>query len=126
MAVVDHDRTMASRRLTDRVAASPYFTLVARPAAYAGALRLVEDDRADIVLTIPTGYGRDLGAGLVDQPALPAIPRHPDGAHVVEVLHPQVDAARAHRLREAVFMNKVVEAWLYIEKQALLASRKDT
>lgn len=63
VAVVDHDRTMASRRLTDRVAASPYFTLVARPAAYAGALRLVEDDRADIVLTIPTGYGRDLGAG---------------------------------------------------------------
>lgn len=63
VAVVDHDRTMASRRLTDRVAASPYFTLVARPAAYGGALRLVEDDRADIVLTIPTGYGRDLGAG---------------------------------------------------------------
>lgn len=61
VAVVDHDRTMASRRLTDRVAASPYFTLVARPTAYGGALRLVEDDRADIVLTIPTGYGRDLG-----------------------------------------------------------------
>ena len=63
VAVVDHDRTMASRRLTDRVAASPYFTLVARPTAYGGALRLVEDDRADIVLTIPAGYGRDLGAG---------------------------------------------------------------
>lgn len=62
VAVVDHDRTMASRRLTDRVAASPYFTLVARPTAYGGALRLVEDDRADIVLTIPAGYGRDLGA----------------------------------------------------------------
>lgn len=63
VAVVDHDRTMVSRRLTDRVAASPYFTLVARPTAYGGALRLVEDDRADIVLTIPAGYGRDLGAG---------------------------------------------------------------
>ncbi len=63
VAVVDHDRTVASRRMADKVAASPYFTLVARPTAYGGALRLVEDDRADIVLTIPAGYGRDLGAG---------------------------------------------------------------
>ena len=63
VALVDHDRTVASRRLADRVAASPYFTLVARPAAYAAALRLVEDDRADVVLTIPADYGRQLGAG---------------------------------------------------------------
>ena len=63
VAVVDHDRTVASRRMADKVAASPYFTLVARPTAYAGALRLVEDGRADIVLTIPAGYGRDLGSG---------------------------------------------------------------
>lgn len=62
VAVVDHDRTVASRRMADKVAASPYFTLVARPTAYAGALRLVEDGRADIVLTIPAGYGRDLGS----------------------------------------------------------------
>lgn len=94
VAVVDHDRTMASRRLTDRVAASPYFTLVARPAAYAGALRLVEDDRADIVLTIPAGYGRDLGAGH-------AAPRVQITANAVNAAKAQIGASYLSQLTTA-------------------------
>ena len=81
VALVDHDRTVASRRLADRVAASPYFTLVARPVAYAAALRLVEDDRADVVLTIPADYGRQLGAGRepprVQSQPTPSMPSRP-------------------------------------------------
>ncbi len=63
VAVVDHDRTVASRRLIDRISASPYFTLVALPADYATALRLVEDDQTDVVLELPVDYGRTLGEG---------------------------------------------------------------
>lgn len=94
VAVVDHDRTMASRRLTDRVAASPYFTLVARPTAYGGALRLVEDDRADIVLTIPTGYGRDLGGGH-------AAPRVQITANAVNAAKAQIGASYLSQLTTA-------------------------
>lgn len=94
VAVVDHDRTMASRRLTDRVTASPYFTLVARPTAYGGALRLVEDDRADIVLTIPAGYGRDLGAGH-------AAPRVQITANAVNAAKAQIGASYLSQLTTA-------------------------
>ena len=94
VAVVDHDRTMASRRLTDRVAASPYFTLVARPTAYGGALRLVEDDRADIVLTIPTGYGRDLGGSSAE-------PRVQITANAVNAAKAQIGASYLSQLTTA-------------------------
>ena len=86
VAVVDHDRTMASRRLTDRVAASPYFTLVARPTAYGGALRLVEDD--------PAGYGRDLGAGH-------AAPRVQITANAVNAAKAQIGASYLSQLTAA-------------------------
>lgn len=94
VAVVDHDRTMASRRLTDRVAASPYFTLVARPTAYGGALRLVEDDRADIVLTIPAGYGRDLGGSSAE-------PRVQITANAVNAAKAQIGASYLSQLTTA-------------------------
>lgn len=91
VAVVDHDRTVASRRMADKVAASPYFTLVARPTAYAGAFRLVEDGRADIVLTIPAGYGRDLGSGR-------AAPRVQITANAVNAAKAQIGASYLSQL----------------------------
>lgn len=94
VAVVDHDRTVASRRMADKVAASPYFTLVARPTAYAGALRLVEDGRADIVLTIPVGYGRDLGSGR-------AAPRVQITANAVNAAKAQIGASYLSQLTAA-------------------------
>ena len=94
VAVVDHDRTVASRRMADKVAASPYFTLVARPTAYAGALRLVEDGRADIVLTIPAGYGRDLGSGH-------AAPRVQITANAVNAAKAQIGASYLSQLTAA-------------------------
>lgn len=94
VAVVDHDRTVASRRMADKVAASPYFTLVARPTAYAGALRLVEDGRADIVLTIPAGYGRDLGSGR-------AAPRVQITANAVNAAKAQIGASYLSQLTAA-------------------------
>lgn len=94
VAVVDHDRTVASRRMADKVAASPYFTLVARPTAYAGALRLVEDGRADIVLTIPASYGRDLGSGH-------AAPRVQITANAVNAAKAQIGASYLSQLTAA-------------------------
>lgn len=94
VAVVDHDRTVASRRMADKVAASPYFTLVARPTAYAGALRLVEDGRADIVLIIPAGYGRDLGSGR-------AAPRVQITANAVNAAKAQIGASYLSQLTAA-------------------------
>lgn len=94
VAVVDHDRTVASRRMADKVAASPYFILVARPTAYADALRLVEDGRADIVLTIPAGYGRDLGSGR-------AAPRVQITANAVNAAKAQIGASYLSQLTAA-------------------------
>ena len=94
VAVVDHDRTVASRRMADKVAASPYFTLVTRPTAYAGALRLVEDGRADIVLTIPAGYGRDLDSGR-------AAPRVQITANAVNAAKAQIGASYLSQLTAA-------------------------
>ncbi|HIU88635.1 MAG TPA: ABC transporter permease [Candidatus Caccomonas pullistercoris] len=94
VAVVDHDRTVASRRMADKVAASPYFTLVARPTAYAGVLRLIEDGRADIVLTIPAGYGRDLGSGR-------AAPRVQITANAVNAAKAQIGASYLSQLTAA-------------------------
>lgn len=60
LAVVDHDRSSWSRRLIERFAASDHFRLVGYEDSYAGALRLVERNDADIILDIPPDFERRL------------------------------------------------------------------
>ncbi len=63
LAVVDQDRTPASRRLIDDFARTDVFDLVARPATAKESIRLLDEGRIRAALVIPRGYSRDLAAG---------------------------------------------------------------
>ena len=61
--VVDHDRTVASRELVDRMTASGYFTVAGRSDRPGDAVRALEAGTARVALEIPPNYERDLAAG---------------------------------------------------------------
>jgi len=63
LAVLDQDRTAASRRLVEAFTASGYFTLAASIDRPAEAGPLLERRRAKLVLVIPPGFARDLASG---------------------------------------------------------------
>ncbi|MEX0982915.1 MAG: ABC transporter permease [Bacteroidales bacterium] len=60
MVVVDHDRSMASRRLISKFAGSPFFTLKGTTFEYKEAERMIIRDQADVVLRIEKGFEADL------------------------------------------------------------------
>lgn len=60
VAVVDRDHSEVSRRLTEKIAASDYFTLQRVTADYASALALLEDGQVDVILDIPDHFDRSL------------------------------------------------------------------
>lgn len=53
LAVVDHDRSSLSGRLTGKIEASDYFNLVSAPGSWESAMREIESGKADIILEIP-------------------------------------------------------------------------
>lgn len=63
MAVLDHDRSPASRQLVDALTASGYFRVVERPEGASALGDALDTGRAVVGLDIPTGYAADLGAG---------------------------------------------------------------
>ena len=63
LAVLDEDRTAASRALTEAFEASGYFEVVSRPASRQEAAGVVQRGRVAASLVIPPGFARDLGAG---------------------------------------------------------------
>lgn len=60
LAVVDHDQSSASQQLTNKLGASHYFRMVAHPQTYPAATELAQRGQADVLLTIPRGFERDL------------------------------------------------------------------
>ena len=60
MVTVNHDGTVFSGRLIEKITSSGYFKLVSNAVTYQDALSLVEKDQADLILEIPTGLERDL------------------------------------------------------------------
>lgn len=62
-AVLDQDRSASSRELVDAFRASGYFTIVQFLARGAETGPLLERGGAQIILVIPPGFERDLGAG---------------------------------------------------------------
>jgi ABC-2 type transport system permease protein len=66
MAVLDHDRSAASRRLIDAMEAAGYFDVVHAADRSAELVEYLDRGRATVVLEIPPRFGRDLAAG---QPA---------------------------------------------------------
>ena len=64
LAVVDHDHTTLSARLTQKLGASTFFRLEAVPESYKEAVKMVDTNHADIVVEIARGFGKHLeGSG---------------------------------------------------------------
>ncbi|MBD5316913.1 MAG: ABC transporter permease [Bacteroides sp.] len=60
VAVVDDDRSQLSRRIVADIDASPELVVTALPPTHAEAIKLVEQGRADVVLSIPLHFERNL------------------------------------------------------------------
>ena len=63
IAIVDRDCTPLSTRLTDKIAASDYFTIERHAQNYPEALEEMESGRADLILEIPKAFSRQIGRG---------------------------------------------------------------
>ena len=60
LAVVDNDHSPFSQKLINKITASGHFRLTGYAASYPEALKMVEEDKADIALQIPAHFERDL------------------------------------------------------------------
>ncbi len=61
LAVVDHDHSVVSTQLTEKVLSSGYFRLTAVADSYDAAMQSIETDKADLLLEIPTDFEKQLG-----------------------------------------------------------------
>ncbi len=60
IAVADHDHSVSSQQLIQKIAASRYFRLINYSNSYQQAIKYIESDKADIVLEIPLHFERDI------------------------------------------------------------------
>lgn len=63
LSVVDNDRSTVSANLISKAAASRYFCLTDYSDNYEQAMHAIETNRADLILELPQGLGRDLEKG---------------------------------------------------------------
>ena len=68
VSVVDHDRSVASRRLIHSIAHSDCFIISGLQPSYDAALREIERSRTDIALVIPQDYGKSMEAAAAGHP----------------------------------------------------------
>lgn len=60
LGVVDHDHSLYSQELVQKITASGYFRLTDYSATFTGSMHAIEADRADLVIEIPAHFDRDL------------------------------------------------------------------
>lgn len=60
IAIVDHDHSPYSQKLISKITASGYFRLTGYNASYGEGLRLIEQDKADLILEIPAFFERNI------------------------------------------------------------------
>lgn len=60
LSMVDLDHSEYSRKLLEKITSTGYFQLTDFSDTYKEALKAVEEDRADLIITIPQGFERDL------------------------------------------------------------------
>jgi ABC-2 type transport system permease protein len=60
IAIVDHDHSDYSQQLISKIGSSGYFKLMDYSSSFKEAYKLVEKDKADLVLEIPEGFERNL------------------------------------------------------------------
>lgn len=58
--VVDHSKSVYSKRLTDKIAASQYFILSDTPPDYQSAMLNMEQGETDMILEIPVSFDKDM------------------------------------------------------------------
>jgi len=58
--VVDHSKSVYSRRLTDKIAASQYFILNDTPPDYQAAMMNMEQGETDMILEIPASFDKEM------------------------------------------------------------------
>ncbi|MFN8285036.1 MAG: ABC transporter permease [Chitinophagales bacterium] len=60
IAVVDNDHSTVSQKLINKITASGNFKLTGYTESYNKALEMIEDDKADLILQIPTNFEKNL------------------------------------------------------------------
>lgn len=60
LSVVDKDHSEYSRKLIDKFTSSGYFKLTDASSSYNEALKVIEDDKADLIIEIPKNFEQDL------------------------------------------------------------------
>lgn len=60
LAIVDLDRSTDSKRLVAKIDGSVYFNLAGYHDSFKDAMKLIESDKADLILEIPQGFERNL------------------------------------------------------------------
>jgi len=60
LAIVDHDHSTYSQRLSNKITASGYFRLSGYTASFNDAMKLIESDKADLILEIPQDFEKNL------------------------------------------------------------------
>lgn len=60
LSVVDHNHSEYSRKLVDKITSSGYFKLVNVSQTYNEALKVIEEDKADLIIEIPNNFEEEL------------------------------------------------------------------
>jgi len=60
ISVIDNDHSSYSQKLISKITASSYFKLTGYDFSFKEAFRLIESDKADLILEIPHGFERNL------------------------------------------------------------------
>ena len=60
LAIVDHDHSTYSQKLSSKITASGYFKLKGYTGSFKEAMILIESDEADLILEIPQGFEKNL------------------------------------------------------------------
>lgn len=63
LAVVDHDNSVTANRLIQKFTASGYFTDIGTYSSSAQAMKAIESEEADLVITIPHQFEKNLSSG---------------------------------------------------------------
>ena len=64
LCIIDRDMTPASRELTGQLEGSTFFRVTHKTFSEAEAQQLMHRNRCDMILHIPTGFGRDISRGI--------------------------------------------------------------
>ena len=60
ISIIDHDNSTYSQKLISKIGSSGFFKIISMETSYANALHKIEQEKADVVMEIPSGFERNL------------------------------------------------------------------